>query len=81
MIFVFFFFWQDPSRVKKILPFIDQLDLTADTGEGDDDVDEMIQRLDMAMQVLLFSAVPDSEYFEVHFFCLFFMDWRIDFAL
>lgn len=42
---------QDPTRVKKILPFTGQLDLPSDTGAGDDDVDEMIQRLDMAMQV------------------------------
>lgn len=37
--------------MKKILPFTGQLDLPSDTGAGDDDVDEMIQRLDMAMQV------------------------------
>lgn len=42
---------QDPSRVKKILPFTGELDLTADTGVVEDTVDEMIQRLDMAMQV------------------------------
>lgn len=42
---------QDPSRVKKILPFTGELDLTADTGAVEDNVDGMIQRLDMAMQV------------------------------
>lgn len=43
--------FQDPSRVKKIIPFTEDLDLTTDTGAGDDNVDEMIYRLDMAMQV------------------------------
>ena len=42
---------QDPSRVKKILPFTGELDLTVDTGAVEDSVDDMIQRLDMAMQV------------------------------
>lgn len=44
---------QDPSRVKKILPFTGQLDLTtAVAPAAGDEVDEMIQKLDMAMQVL-----------------------------
>lgn len=37
--------------MKKILPFTGELDLTADTGAVEDNVDEIIQRLDMAMQV------------------------------
>lgn len=37
--------------MKKILPFTGELDLTTDTGVVEDSVDEMIQRLDMAMQV------------------------------
>ena len=46
-----FFLSQDPSRVKKILPFEGQLDLTAGAPDAGDDVDDMIQKLDMAMQV------------------------------
>lgn len=52
------FLEQDPSRVKKILPFTGQLDLPSDTGAGDDDVDEMIQKLDMAMQVCTYPPSP-----------------------
>lgn len=40
--------------MKKILPFTGQLDRPSDTGAGEDDVDEMIQKLDMAMQVCTF---------------------------
>ncbi|CAN0343312.1 unnamed protein product, partial [Hapterophycus canaliculatus] len=41
---------QDPSRVKKILPFTEQLDLKTPAADTSDDVDDMIQKLDMAMQ-------------------------------
>lgn len=37
--------------MKKILPFTEKLDLPADTGVENDNVDDMIQKLDMAMQV------------------------------
>ncbi|CAM9940346.1 unnamed protein product [Pylaiella littoralis] len=41
----------DPSRVKKILPFTGQLDLATGSSDGPgDDVDDMIQRLGMAMR-------------------------------
>lgn len=45
--------------MKKILPFTGQLDLQAGAEAADDDVDDMIQRLDMAMQVqvLLHNAI------------------------
>lgn len=45
--------------MKKILPFEGQLDLTAGVPDAGDDVDDMIQKLDMAMQV----RVP---FFSVH---------------
>lgn len=37
--------------MKKILPFEGQLDLKTADAEAGDDVDSMIQKLDMAMQV------------------------------
>lgn len=40
--------------MKKIIPFTGQLDLQAGAGAADDDVDDMIQRLDMAMQVQVY---------------------------
>lgn len=54
---------QDPSRVKKILPFTGQLDLKTPAAAADtsEDVDDMIQKLDMAMQVrarLSFHGAP-----------------------
>lgn len=37
--------------MKKILPFEGQLDLTTSAADAGDDVEDTIQKLDMAMQV------------------------------